>query len=122
MYGDRLEIWDLCCYDIYQLNTKYVCKSHRTGRSGWPEQCYPPGLLRVQPSFRFGFAFVKLLPPWTRAIQPFLKHVYQQGHIRKHPTNSCSSVSFDFHWQKTWQVVLFPEAESPKLLVSSALL
>lgn len=78
--------------------------------------------LRVVPILCFGFAFLKLLPPWPGAVHPFPKHVYQLGRIRKWPNNSFSSVSFNFHWQRTWQPVVFPEAQSPKLFASRALL
>ena len=66
-------------------------------------------LLRVLPILRFGFTFLKLLPPWPRAVHPFVKQ--------------CTSRDTSGNIQKT-PVVLFPLvslAENPIACPSSFL-
>ena len=104
---------------VSEIQNMFVIPQNRKARLAWTVLL---SFLRVLPILCFGFAFLKLFPPRPGAVHPFPKHVYQLGRIRKWPNNSFSSVSFNFHWQRTWQPVLFPEAQSPKLFVSRALL
>lgn len=104
---------------VSEIQNMFVIPQTRKARLAWTVLL---SFLRVLPILCFGFAFLKLLPPRPGAVHPFPKHVYQLGCIRKWPNNSFSSVSFNFHWQRTWQPVLFPETQSLKLFVSRALL
>lgn len=69
------------CCNMFQLNSNMIANSMKTGRWAGLEQCWSS--LMVLPVLSAGFAFLKLLPPWSETLCFFLQPIHVQGQERK---------------------------------------
>ena len=116
LHGNKLEIQILSCYGICQLNTEYVCDSmEQEGQGGLNRATR---LLKSAASSLFWLCFLKGASSLARGSSLFPEARLPVG---THQEMAPKSISFNLHWQRTRQPVLFPETQSPKLFVSWAL-